>query len=202
MTKIDPRVLKTKRKLKSAFFTLIANGKLNSINVKDLTETAQVTRGTFYLHFKDKETFVKAMMTELVNEFFERSIIERELPDGNIQPRLFLTNVFEYVDERPDFFTVLLKEDDAAEYQRMLSDKLHSYIEVYNETTNQKTDHNIPKPLLMNFMIYGVLGYIDQWLRDGKIYATHYMADNLQKLLDSAVIREADLTGFFVTTEV
>lgn len=200
MGKIDPRVIKTRRKLKNAFLSLIATRKLSEINVKDLTQTAEVTRGTFYLHYKDKDTFIQVMMEGLIDEFFESAIFEMKQED-KVYPVLSLIHVFDYVNDRPDFFTVLLKESDAIEYQNMFSNKLYHYIENYQVTSGIVSNSKVPKELLMNFLIYGVLGYIDQWLKDGKIYANRYMAENLEKLLTSELTSEAGLHGFFVTDE-
>lgn len=198
MGKIDPRVLKTRRKLKLAFFNLLATKKLSEINVKDLTEAASVTRGTFYLHYQDKEAFVESMMTETISEFFDLVIFEREIVGEKIQPRISLTHIFGFVEELPTFFTILLKEKAALKYQVLLSETIFEHIDKYNEATNNKFESHVPKGLFMNYIVYGVLGFIDQWLVEGKMYANHYMADNLFKLLDSKLIREAHLAGFFV----
>lgn len=198
MGKIDPRIIKTKRKLKTAFFELLATKKISEINVKDLTQKAKVTRGTFYLHFQDKDAFVVSMMEETINEFFDLIIFEREILDGKIQPRLSLTHIFDFVDEQPTFFTVLLNEKDVKHYQTMICDKAFEYIDQYNDATNNKFESHVPKVLFINYIFFGVLGFIDKWLKEGKMYANHYMADNLMRLLDSKLIREAHLTGFFV----
>lgn len=198
MGKIDPRVLKTRRKLKTAFFELLATRKLSEINIKDLTQAASVTRGTFYLHFQDKDEFVKHMMNETISEFFETVIFEREILDSKIQPRISLTHIFDFVDTHPTFFTILLKEKDAVEYRLLLTETIFEHIDKYNEATNNRFESHVPKALFMNYIVYGVLGFIDQWLEEGKMYANHYMADNLFKLLDCKLIREAHLAGFFV----
>lgn len=201
MGKIDPRVIKTRRKLKNAFLTLLSSQRLSEMNVKDLTQTADVTRGTFYLHYKDKETFIQIMMEELIAEFFEAAIFNNVLDEEEqiIQPVLSLVHTFEYVGARPDFFTVLLREADALPYQEMFSNQLFDYIQEHQEKNNDLAESKVPKALLMSFLTYGVLGYIDSWLSDGKIYANHFMAINLEKLLDSTLIAEAGLENFFVT---
>ena len=46
-------VRNTKRKLKEALMTLMQTKPVNAISVKELTELADVNRGTFYLHYSD-----------------------------------------------------------------------------------------------------------------------------------------------------
>ncbi|QIL45607.1 TetR family transcriptional regulator [Vagococcus coleopterorum] len=198
MGKTDPRVLKTRRKLKNAFLVLLRTKKISEVNVKDLTQTAEVTRGTFYLHFKDKEEFIETTMTELITDFFEAVMFEKENQDGIMQPRLSLTHVFEFVEEHQDFFSVLLKEKEALIYRDLYSEKLFEQTQRYNDLVGNDIDGRIPRSLFMNYMVYGVLGFIDQWVRDGKIYATHYMAENLYKMLDCQMLEDANLRGFFM----
>ena len=62
MGKIDPRVVKTRKKLRQAFLDLLKTRQLMDMNIKDLTNQAGVTRGTFYLHYRDKDTFVETIM--------------------------------------------------------------------------------------------------------------------------------------------
>lgn len=56
--KLDPRVIKTRTNLRHALVYLMQNEKIDNISVQKITETAHITRGTFYLHYKDKKDFV------------------------------------------------------------------------------------------------------------------------------------------------
>lgn len=199
MGKIDPRVIKTRSKLKKAFLTLLSTHRLGEMNVKDLTQTADVTRGTFYLHYKDKETFIQIMMEELITEYFEAVIYKKGVEEEGTTPIISLLATFEYVGNHPDFFKVLLSEQDALVYQEVFSDKLYEVIQEHQRAGKVNIKNNVPKELLMSFLMYGMLGYINSWLINGKIYANHFMASNLEKMLSSTLIEEAGLADFFVT---
>lgn len=199
MGKIDPRVIKTRSKLKKAFLTLLSTHRLGEMNVKDLTQTADVTRGTFYLHYKDKETFIQIMMEELITEYFEAVIYKKGVEEEGTTPIISLLATFEYVGNHPDFFKVLLSEQDALVYQEVFSDKLYEVIQEHQRSGQVNIKNNVPKELLMSFLMYGMLGYINSWLINGKIYANHFMASNLEKMLSSTLIEEAGLADFFVT---
>ena len=59
-SKVDPRVVKTRSSLRKALVYLMKHEKLENISVQKITETANITRGTFYLHYKDKRDFIKS----------------------------------------------------------------------------------------------------------------------------------------------
>lgn len=197
MGKTDPRILKTRRKLKESFLTLLGTHRLGEINIKDLTETAEITRGTFYLHYKDKESYIHVMMLELIRECFETVIYPIEQEKGEPQPVFSLVHLFEYVSERPDFFKVLLKED-ATEYRNAFNEELLKFMTAHQATTPNGKNNRVPKDLIMSFLSYSLLGYIISWIDNGQIYAHHFMAQNLEKLLASELLAEADLDNFFV----
>lgn len=74
-TKVDPRIIRTKKLLVEAFQEVSREKRMSQITVKDITERATVNRATFYAHFTDKydildytlsETILKDLMT-LIN---------------------------------------------------------------------------------------------------------------------------------------
>jgi len=54
VTKLDPRVKRTRNLLLRAFKELLAEKDFATITVQDITERAEVNRATFYAHFADK----------------------------------------------------------------------------------------------------------------------------------------------------
>lgn len=193
-TRIDPRVVKTHLKLKKAFLKLLSEKSIQSINVKDLTTTASVTRGTFYLHFKDKETFVCAIMEQLVNELFENTMIELENDENKKQ--FSISQFLTFVEEHPELLTTLLNDEDALQFRNYFENELYLRIENYREVCGFD-EMKVPKDILTNFLLFTLIGYVEGWLNQGKMYATAYMSVNLSKALNSELIHDVDLTDFF-----
>ena len=53
-TKVDPRIIRTKKLLVEAFQEVSREKRMSQITVKDITERATVNRARFYAHFTDK----------------------------------------------------------------------------------------------------------------------------------------------------
>ena len=64
----DRRVRKTRTALKSALTTLMKQKNINSISVKELTDLADINRGTFYLHYKDVSDLLSQSEDDLLDE--------------------------------------------------------------------------------------------------------------------------------------
>ena len=53
--KQDRRVNRTRRLLRESLMKLVAEKGYDSVTIEDITETAELGRTTFYLHYRDKE---------------------------------------------------------------------------------------------------------------------------------------------------
>ncbi|WP_342570065.1 TetR/AcrR family transcriptional regulator [Paenibacillus sp. FSL R5-0749] len=75
-TKIDPRIIRTRRLIMDGFIHVLKNKEFKDITIHDITEEATVNRATFYYHFIDKydllEKVIKeGFMTTVYNEIVE-----------------------------------------------------------------------------------------------------------------------------------
>ena len=62
----DRRILRTKRAIRNAFITLLAEKELEKITIKEIAERADVDRKTVYNYYNG----ISAILEELENEFF------------------------------------------------------------------------------------------------------------------------------------
>jgi AcrR family transcriptional regulator len=67
-TKVDPRIIRTRRLLMDAFLKLTIKKDFKDITIKDITDEATVNRATFYSHFQDKYDLMDAGITEDILE--------------------------------------------------------------------------------------------------------------------------------------
>lgn len=58
--KTDRRIVRTKKDIKETFISLLEEKGFEKISVSDLTEHANINRGTFYLHYQDKYDLLAA----------------------------------------------------------------------------------------------------------------------------------------------
>lgn len=63
-TKIDPRVLRTRKLLMDAFMNITLKKDFKDITIKDITDEATVNRATFYAHFEDKYDLMESCISE------------------------------------------------------------------------------------------------------------------------------------------
>lgn len=62
--RIDPRVTRTRKLIRDALVSLLAEKNFESISVQDIAARATVNRATFYAHFTDKFALLDAMLKD------------------------------------------------------------------------------------------------------------------------------------------
>ncbi|MGB8908701.1 MAG: TetR/AcrR family transcriptional regulator [Candidatus Cybelea sp.] len=62
--RVDPRVTRTRKLIRDALASLLAEKNFESITVQDIAEQATVNRATFYAHFTDKFALLDAMIRD------------------------------------------------------------------------------------------------------------------------------------------
>ena len=63
---MDLREKKTKRSIKKAFLQLRAQKPLEKITIKELSELAEISKATFYLHYKDIYDLSSQLQNEVI----------------------------------------------------------------------------------------------------------------------------------------
>jgi AcrR family transcriptional regulator len=66
--RVDPRVTRTRKLIRDALLSLLAEKTFESISVQDIAERATVNRATFYAHYTDKFALLDALVREDVRE--------------------------------------------------------------------------------------------------------------------------------------
>ncbi|MBE5991364.1 MAG: TetR/AcrR family transcriptional regulator [Paenibacillaceae bacterium] len=79
-TKIDPRIIRTRRLIMDAFIHVLKKKEFKDITINDITAEATVNRATFYYHFSDKYDLLdKILKEEFMNTVYNEIVEYKEL---------------------------------------------------------------------------------------------------------------------------
>jgi AcrR family transcriptional regulator len=94
--KIDPRITRTRKLLREALGSLLAEKNFESISVQDIAAASTVNRATFYAHFTDKFDLLDSMIRDDVAAYLVR---DNPLEAGDARKLLLGVgrNVFAFV---------------------------------------------------------------------------------------------------------
>ena len=103
MNSQDIRVQKTKKAIQDALFSLLNEKPINKITIKELADTANVNRKTFYAHYNSIEGIVNEIEDELIvnlREFLQQCMID----EYGMTPYLFILFIDKLYSSNTAFF--------------------------------------------------------------------------------------------------
>ncbi|MGM9950075.1 MAG: TetR/AcrR family transcriptional regulator [Lysinibacillus sp.] len=169
--KQDRRIIRTKREIKEAFISLLEEKSFDSITVRDLTERANINRGTFYLHYLDKFDLLEKCEEEVFSNIlsiFNAAAVIDILQGQDMASRLpFFTKVFEYLQEEAAFMKVILGPNGDPSFQEKVRQVFIKNIHDNILSEFDMASIEAPIDLFTTYISSAHLGVIQYWLNSG-----------------------------------
>lgn len=180
--KIDRRILKSRKLIQSAFLTMLIEDGFDEITVKRITDQADISRKTFYLHYIDKhdllDTIVDSQMEEL------EKICEQKKDKGFIEGTIIW---FQYFEQNKEFFAALFASESTVSFRRRLLDFME--IQLRKKFMNISSDKD--PEILLKFFSMAVLGIVESFLLDQLNANTEEAARQVGELLEQNICSQA-----------
>ena len=162
MKKEDRRVRRTRKILTQALTELLQQKQVNEITVKELTDLADMNRGTFYLYYKD----IYDMLDKIQDEMFEKLNAIFALRDDEKvteQTKPILLDLFRFIEENQEMCRVLLSPNGDMSFLHRLNEVLrekclHMYKRSEPIANEEDFDYRY------SFVVYGCAGIIRAWV--------------------------------------
>ncbi|MEC1748406.1 TetR/AcrR family transcriptional regulator [Bacillus mojavensis] len=185
--KVDPRVKRTNKFLRDALIALLKEKEANSITIQEITEKADLTRGTFYLHYRDKQDFLFQSMTEVLDDLIQQ--VKPETPVEPViinedHPPVSFMKLFEYIHEHAEYFQVMLSDRGLPQFRSLMAEFVQKriYEELLSSIEESEKQLQIPKEILVSYITSAHIGVICSWLESGMKYSPLFMANQLTRL--------------------
>lgn len=187
-SKQDRRILKTKSEIKQALTELMDEKRFEAITVRDLTERANINRGTFYLHYQDKYDLLEQCEDEIIKNILE-NIHELQVQDIEVllakeKPFPFVVKVFEYIQENADFLRAVLGPNGDPSFQEKIKEMMiqNFFFKLGNISTT------VPIEILTTYISSAHLGVIQYWINTGMKQSPEEMASILFRIITKGPI--------------
>jgi AcrR family transcriptional regulator len=181
MEKVDRRITKSQKAIKEAIIELMSEKSFDDITIQDISDRANVNRGTIYLHYSDKYDLLDKLMEEHINELRETSewACEKEWVDAT---QIF----FEYFARNYLFFSTMLASKGAPSFR---SKFLQFLLEAFKDEVDitEGKNHGLDEDVIVKFAANAYVGVLESWLKDGMPNPPLIMAKELGILLERIV---------------
>ena len=192
LTRHQRRRMRTRNQLKSATLELLLEKGYDTITVQHITDRADLGRGTFYIHFKDKEDVVWSIVKEGMDatDREARKQIGEQLPP---HPEYYgYLNMFRHANQNRDLYRVMLGGQGSS----LLTARVHDYLarDLEQEMQNYEIyqDFEAPQGITAQIVTGAIIRLIIWWLETENDYPPEKMAGMLYETIHHQKAPQAD----------
>ncbi len=185
LTRHQRHRLQTRQKLIQAAVELVLEKGYETVTVQDITDRADIGRGTFYIHFKDKEEVVWTAIQGLCLELEQAA--HQQYKD-NIPDHLEyygLLFIFHQVEKNRDLFRVCFSAQGSATLTERVQDLLAGIIlfDLQNQPALHDPSSDVPLEIVAQMMTGLITRMISWWLNTSNSYTAEQMAGMIYETL-------------------
>ena len=173
--KEDRRVRRTKKLLTQALTQLLQEKQINEITVKELTDLADMNRGTFYLYYKDMFDMLEKIEDGMF-EALDAIVSLHEHDDVSQQTKPILLDLFRFIQDNQEMCRVLLSPHGDMNFLHRLNEVvrekcLKAWPNIRKEKGEADFDYHY------SFVVFGCAGIIRAWVNRNCSESAENMAE-------------------------
>lgn len=184
--------VRTKSFLKKAFIEMVQKKGFSAVTVKDVADHAQYNRSTFYVYYQNIDDLVEDLMDEMFEAIQYYSVSKYPSTDRvkvtELKPDSF--DLFYYIYDHRDYFTLLLLEDTLPRMHKQLPDAIFNVLKSNFEI--QYGVSSVDDQTQKCYMAYGTAGLITEWIANGFDVTPAEMTERLNRIFNTFA------KGFFI----
>jgi AcrR family transcriptional regulator len=184
---MDRRINRTREAIREAMIDLIDEKGFESISIKDITDRANINRGTFYLHYHDKFDLLDQTENEIIERMKEILLsegswgFEEYINSG--EPMPVIVSLFNYIKSHARLMRAILGLKANPNFQGRLKKAIESnlnYLGVFGN--NNQSALTVPGEYLVSYVAAAHLGVVQIWLENNCRESPQEMALILSQL--------------------
>ncbi|WP_340401027.1 TetR/AcrR family transcriptional regulator [Paenibacillus sp. FSL H8-0079] len=182
MLKIDRRIRKSQEAIKKAVVELMIEKNFDQITLQDISDRADVSRRTIYLHYMDKFDLLDKLLEEHIDEL-------RELCDTAGQDAEYMDVGllwFEYLERHYLFFSAMLASKGSPFFRNQF---LAFFLQELGKKENnlpEESNQELADGEIVDIQFLGsaIVGIVEWWFKNKKPLSPLFMAERLGTLLE------------------
>lgn len=162
--RILKRAKRTRKKLKKAALDVFSEKSIDAATVEEITERADVGKGTLYQHFDDKEQIVVTLVDEAVDHLIERICNYDKHPENleDMLEHLLNAHYGFFVDSSEEFILLFRGRTMLRLQSETLDEMEEPYLRYLREIENRVSGYVSPgiEPLKIRRLACAVAGFV------------------------------------------
>lgn len=163
--KPDRRVVKTKKAIRNAFAKLLYEKPIDKITIKDIADTADINRKTFYNYYSGVYQLIDEIENEVIDSL-ENATKDMSIEDYLNNPYILFDKITEIINSDQDFYGYLLRMNTNVSLVSKIVDLLKAKVK---EGIMSKFDVDEAQlDVLIEYTISGMIAVYRNWFNSNK----------------------------------
>lgn len=185
------RQQQTKTTIKNALIELILeNNTFEDITVSEITSRADLNRGTFYIHYKDKDELLENTFFDAIHGITQALSVPYKHVDkvelNGIVPSTIM--IFEHIENNKNLFKAL----DLVAKAPSLHDRIEQVMWMLNKEVVhfeiESVSSEIEYDIFISYQINATIGVIKHWIRSNFKYSAQFMCEQLTTIYSHRIV--------------
>jgi AcrR family transcriptional regulator len=155
----------TRMVIRDSLIELMKQRPITGITIKEICVLADVSRPTFYAHYRDQYDMLKSIEDETF-AYFETAVFAnnaRKLKKREIA--LLIEDVLQYIENDSNSVKVLLSENGNISFQRKFFHRFITYLQHVMKRYSEKISDEGKIEYYSVFMVHGIIALVHHWLK-------------------------------------
>lgn len=191
---MDRRKRKSQKAIQEACLALIREKDFEAITISDLTERADLNRGTFYLHYEDKYDMLEQFENQFIAQLQEIIIMKRNNVK-NLQELIYsrygsLVAIFECFQTNKEVLEIILQTKGIISLQNRLGHLIEDFFK--DEELLQKYIQQVVPAELFRLILSSIcLSIVQYWIAEKKEVSPDTLAKGMLHIIVNGPVRAA-----------
>ncbi len=185
----DRRNRKTQIAIKSVFLDLLKKQSFHDITVQQISELADINRGTFYFHYVDKYDLLENMENEKIEDI-QNFINEQSKNSDTEAPRDVVRNIMTYlienIDQNLDFYTTMFNLGQVSMLQEKLYKLIFTHLSSYKNMND--TIGDVPLSYFTSYVSGAGISFVKHWIQDANRINKTYLVDHFCNIVNNGPV--------------
>ncbi|MGG0663263.1 TetR-like C-terminal domain-containing protein [Viridibacillus arvi] len=181
---LDPREIRSLESIKNAYFNMLTSSE--TISIKTLCESANITRPTFYKHYSSinelMDKFSEEMLSDLTSHIaVQQKMAIRDLSSTNLPENM--VSLFKHIKNNHSFYEMFLLQNRKTKFAKEFKRIIRSFVEEgIGAAQESGMAVIVPKDILIQYATGAFLEVIISWLADLDRYTPEELTEILLKI--------------------
>jgi len=177
--KENRKIRYTKKVIRDSLMELMKSEPILSVSIKDICELADISRSTFYSHYKDQYDLLRQIEEETL-AYLEDMLDKYKDKHSKNETTQMLEEMLAYIANNHNSIQVLLSENGDLAFQKKLFQHFTSHNLVTNYLYDKQQDDEA-RNYYSVYLVHGSIGLVQHWLKDNMSMPIPQLAKMLRK---------------------